>query len=77
MVRSAAKSQYDVGRMMSVQQGALSHNSFVPHPPYPIRAANEPVDRENYNHFDDNDIKLVAEVPVSTFSIDVDTGCLQ
>ena len=79
MVRSAAKSQYDVGRMMSVQQSSLSHNSFVPQPPYsipsyPIRAANEVLDRENYNHFDDNEIKLVAEVPVSTFSIDVDTG---
>ena len=33
-----------------------------------------PVDRENYAHFDDNPLKLVAEHPVSTFSIDVDTG---
>ena len=74
MMRLVAKSKYDVGRMMSVQQGALSHNSFVPHPPYPIRAANEVLDRENYNHFDDNEIKLVAEASVSTFSIDVDTG---
>ncbi len=41
---------------------------------YSIRAPSEPVDRENYNHFDDNQIKLVAENPVSTFSIDVDTG---
>ena len=39
-----------------------------------IRPPNEPVNRENYNHFDDNQIKLVAENPVSTFSIDVDTG---
>jgi Ca-activated chloride channel family protein len=34
----------------------------------------EPVNRENYAHFDDNSVKLVAEAPVSTFSIDVDTG---
>ncbi|RKZ61696.1 MAG: VWA domain-containing protein, partial [Gammaproteobacteria bacterium] len=39
-----------------------------------IRVPSEPVNRENYNHFDDNQIKLVTEAPVSTFSIDVDTG---
>ena len=39
-----------------------------------IRAPSEAVDRENYEHFDDNQVKLVAEAPVSTFSIDVDTG---
>lgn len=39
-----------------------------------IRPASEDLNRENYNHFDDNQIKLVAEAPVSTFSIDVDTG---
>ena len=32
------------------------------------------VDRENYGHFDDNPVKRAAETPVSTFSIDVDTG---
>ncbi len=30
--------------------------------------------RENYKHFKDNGIKLVQSEPVSTFSIDVDTG---
>lgn len=39
-----------------------------------IRAPSEPIDRENYAQFDDNSIKLVSESPVSTFSIDVDTG---
>ena len=34
----------------------------------------EIVDSENYAHFEENDISLVAEEPVSTFSIDVDTG---
>jgi Ca-activated chloride channel family protein len=29
---------------------------------------------ENYAHFDDNPVKHVSEHPVSTFSIDVDTG---
>lgn len=38
------------------------------------RAASEPLDRENYDHYKTNPVKLVAEEPVSTFSIDVDTG---
>ncbi len=32
------------------------------------------IDRENYAHFDDNPIKRVKDNPVSTLSIDVDTG---
>jgi len=32
------------------------------------------VNGENYKHFDDNGVKLVGKDPVSTFSIDVDTG---
>ena len=32
------------------------------------------VDRENYAHYDDNGWQVAAERPVSTFSIDVDTG---
>ena len=47
--------------------------SFQP-PPTGFRMPDRPVDRENYAHFDDNPLKLVAEHPVSTFSIDVDTG---
>ena len=39
-----------------------------------IRAPDRPVDRENYANFDDNPVKRVTEHPVSTFSIDVDTG---
>ncbi len=48
--------------------------------PYPvsvhdvIRQSVELVDRENYAHFDNNPVKLVANTPVSTFSVDVDTG---
>ena len=34
----------------------------------------ENLDRENYAHIKDHGINLVAETPVSTFSIDVDTG---
>ncbi|HEY5602155.1 MAG TPA: von Willebrand factor type A domain-containing protein [Gammaproteobacteria bacterium] len=39
-----------------------------------IRYPSEPVDREHYAHFADNPVLRVAEQPVSTFSIDVDTG---
>lgn len=38
------------------------------------RIAMEPDERENYAHLDDNPIKRASEHPVSTFSIDVDTG---
>lgn len=40
----------------------------------PLRFASEPLNRENYKHFVSNPVKRVAESPVSTFSIDVDTG---
>jgi Ca-activated chloride channel family protein len=39
-----------------------------------LREPDRPIDRENYAAFDDNPIRRVAEHPVSTFSIDVDTG---
>ncbi|MDQ6958213.1 MAG: VWA domain-containing protein [Mariprofundaceae bacterium] len=39
-----------------------------------IRLPSEPLDRENYAHVDTSPVKLVNEHPVSTFSIDVDTG---
>ena len=39
-----------------------------------LRPPSEPVNRENYAHFDNNPVLRVAEKPVSTFSIDVDTG---
>jgi len=40
----------------------------------PLRLASEALNRENYHHFDSNPVTRVAESPVSTFSIDVDTG---
>ena len=39
-----------------------------------IRHANEPLYRENYQHFDNQQVMRVTSNPVSTFSIDVDTG---
>jgi Ca-activated chloride channel family protein len=45
-------------------QGGLEH----------LRLPVEPLDREAYQHLEDNPVKRVAEAPVSTFSVDVDTG---
>jgi len=39
-----------------------------------IRAPERRIDRENYVHFEDNAVRRTTEHPVSTFSIDVDTG---
>ena len=39
-----------------------------------IRFPSEALDRENYEHLLENPVRLVTEHPVSTFSIDVDTG---
>jgi len=61
---------------IAAEQAAVSdyaRQSYNP-PPASIRMPDRPVDRENYAPFDENPIKLVTEHPVSTFSIDVDTG---
>ncbi|MEN8217232.1 MAG: VWA domain-containing protein [Pseudomonadota bacterium] len=55
-----------IGNMSGL--GRVSHALEMGYPPIP------PTNRENYAHFDDNPIKRVSEHPVSTFSIDVDTG---
>ncbi len=49
----------------SMIRGVIGY-SVAPSPP--------PIERENYQAFDDNPLKAVPETPVSTFSIDVDTG---
>jgi len=38
------------------------------------RLPSEPLDRETYAHYQDNPLRVAAEHPISTFSIDVDTG---
>ncbi len=62
------------GAMLLADQTYSPRSKMAAKSLHSIRLASEPADRENYNHFDDNQIKLVAEAPVSTFSIDVDTG---
>lgn len=49
--------------------GASTSNLYIP-----PSVTSQPVNREVYQHFTDNTIKRVVQEPVSTFSIDVDTG---
>ncbi|MEJ2141896.1 MAG: VWA domain-containing protein [Gammaproteobacteria bacterium] len=69
------QSRLPVTSKMAKQQfahGYIAPNAVVTQDT--IRQAYEPLDRENYAHIDDNPIKRTVEHPVSTFSIDVDTG---
>ena len=43
-------------------------------PPWPAPIYRPPTDTERYEHREENPVRLAAEHPVSTFSIDVDTG---
>jgi len=56
------------GRAFMVVPSAVAIPNDLPKPEV------TPIDRENYAHFDDNPIKRVKDNPVSTLSIDVDTG---
>jgi len=57
----------DVLPAMAIRQAV----AFAPPAPPVYR---QPVDTERYEHLDENPVRLAAEHPVSTFSIDVDTG---
>lgn len=65
--QSAALKQRVIG--MSYDMAAIAPGAL----PYTQMPA-EPANRENYAHYDSNPVKVVTENPVSTFSIDVDTG---
>jgi Ca-activated chloride channel family protein len=60
----------DSSRLMRM----VAPSGIAPNVPAAIRWPSEPLDRENYAEFKENPVMLVAEHPVSTFSIDVDTG---
>jgi len=65
---------------MVAKIAAMSYNAQsaqrVAYMPMPILLQPMPgdINRENYTHRDSNPVQLVSEQPVSTFSIDVDTG---
>ncbi|HEY0686948.1 MAG TPA: VWA domain-containing protein [Steroidobacter sp.] len=59
-----------------VREEAQLRRASAPIAPVPPMFAPppQPVDTERYQHQQDNAVQLAAEQPVSTFSIDVDTG---
>lgn len=57
-----------------LEEARAPQSMVVPTVDPALRPPSEPLDRERYAHFDDNPVKRVAEHPVSTFSVDVDTG---
>ena len=53
---------------------ALHHGRMIAPAPWPTPIYQQPADTERYQHLDENPVRLATEHPVSTFSIDVDTG---
>jgi len=67
--RLAASSRH--GLPAGIAASTLPHRP-QPYPPYP--PTYHPVDGERYPAAEDNPVRLTAEAPLSTFSIDVDTA---
>lgn len=76
--RSLTRRELAAGTAKSAPQtmAAEALNGFAPapHPRQDWRHANVPLDRENYAQLVSNPVKRASEEPVSTFSVDVDTG---
>ena len=58
--------------IMDMQRAVSPSQAYSP-TPMPVMEP-PPVDREHYEDVDDNPVKRVADEPVSTFSVDVDTA---
>ncbi|MCC6531135.1 MAG: VWA domain-containing protein [Burkholderiales bacterium] len=69
-----ARVQFEPKRVLAAPASpgaAPAMGALAPARPHPFAY---PADRERYQPIESNPVKLVAETPVSTFSIDVDTG---
>jgi len=64
---AGGRARYDVIR-------TPSHAGIVPSGAYPMVSPDPGENRDRYAPIHDNPVRLTAEAPVSTFSIDVDTG---
>lgn len=64
------------GSRIKARESELAKRQMAYAMPSPIQDAGPPPpeNRENYQSLDDNPVKVVSREPVSTFSIDVDTG---
>lgn len=62
-----------LGAQFAIAPQAEVYPTVLPPPPIPLPPLT-PEDRERYAKFSENGVMLTREQPVSTFSIDVDTG---
>lgn len=74
MIPATTSPSVAMARKMSADRVGNAYYPVIPPPQGYIRQANEPLYREQYQHLDVNELFRVASDPVSTFSIDVDTG---
>jgi len=70
LARERRDAQLDLAAPAASTVGRSIAAPCCPPPRYPT----EPLDRENYAQIDTNPVRLVSDHPVSTFSVDVDTG---
>lgn len=71
--KQEVKAKLAVGKKYeAIATSAVMAHKLMPSPIYSLPTPAE--NRENYKNFKDNTIKRVQNEPVSTFSIDVDTG---
>jgi len=61
-------------RVAGAKIAGNASQGFIAYAPAPPPAPEEYVGRDKFEHFDVNPVKRVAEEPVSTFSVDVDTA---
>jgi Ca-activated chloride channel family protein len=72
--RSSGSAAYDAMRGQIEAMAPLAPSAPAGEAGTPVYWHAGPADRENYAPIDENPVRLVIEHPVSTFSIDVDTG---
>ncbi len=70
----AGKAAANARAPMAEMHGYAPHTMAIMPAPMPPMPHIAPADRERYGAIDENGVKQVAQAPVSTFSIDVDTG---
>jgi len=73
---TTAHARHKALKKRKINDSGLLSYSHTPHSKglSQIRSASVALDRERYHPFDENPVKQVTSQPVSTFSIDVDTG---
>ena len=70
-------SRQDAARARMAESAGMARiapTAYAPAPPAPVGVPAPPTNREQYAAPDDNPVRRASEHPVSTFSVDVDTG---